>query len=377
MGIKHTRHDLTGKRFGKLVALSFIKHKTKGSNNQSKWLCRCDCGVEKAVFRGSLLNGATTSCGCSVRTANGDARRKNKAPEYEIWRGMKKRCENKRTRSWPHYGGRGIRVCAKWSKSYLAFLSDVGRRPSKHHSIDRINNDGNYEPGNVRWADGKTQIANRRPVPRLSWRESAKHAYGIVRDFETVIADYTGAPYAVAVDSCTNALLLACAYVKAEKIEIPKHTYVGVAQSILNAGAKIRFREEKWTGMYQLQPSNVFDAARLFTSKMYMPGTVMCLSFHWTKHLPIGRGGAILCDDRKAVNWFKKARFDGRSEGKSPRNDKFDTLGWHVLMAPDAAAQGLMLMAGITEHNEPLPWGPGTNSDYPDLSTMPIFKGGA
>lgn len=294
MGIKHTRGDLTGQRFGNLVALSFVPHKTKGSNNQSKWLCRCDCGDEKVIFRGSLLKGASTSCGCSTRKANGDARR--------------------------------------------------------------------------------GQIANRRTVPRLSWRKAAKHAYGIVRDFEAVIADYTGAPYAIAIDSCTNALLLACAYSKVKEVEIPKRTYVGVPHSIRNAGGKIKFREESWVGMYQLTPYPIFDAARLFTTKMYRPGTLMCLSFHWTKHLPIGRGGAILCDDKRAVVQLKKMRFDGRTEGVSPKNDVFDVLGWHVLMSPDAAAQGLMLMAGMKDHNEPLPWGPGTSSDYGDLSQQDIFK---
>ena len=100
----------------------------------------------------------------------------------------------------------------------------------------------------------------------------------------------------------------------------------------------------------------------------------MCLSFHWTKHLALGRGGAIICDDKRAVEALKRYRFDGRTEGVAPKLDKFPHLGWHVPMSPTVAAQGLLMMAGIKEHNAPLPWGPGTNSDYVDLSTLDIFK---
>lgn len=377
--MKHVRKDITGQRFGKLVALSFVAHKTRGSNNQSKWLCRCDCGTEKAIFRSSLLKGASTSCGCSTRTANGEASRSRKTPEYQAWLGMSKRCENRKSRSWPHYGGRGITVCDRWRNSYAAFLADVGRRPSSRHSLDRINVNGNYEPDNVRWASSQEQIRNRRPFQSKGWRQSAKHAWGIVRDFERVIASYTGAPYAVAVDSCTNALMLAVAYhvggfTFPQAVGIPKFTYVGVPMSVRNAGATVVFRDEPWVGKYQLNPFPVYDAARHFTSAMYIPGSMMCLSFHWTKHLAIGHGGAILCDDKSAVAWLKRARYDGRAEGVSPKSDKFPIVGWHAVMSPVSAAQGLLLMAGMAEHNEPLPWGPGTTSDYPDLSEMEIFR---
>lgn len=211
------------------------------------------------------------------------------------------------------------------------------------------------------------------------WRQSAKHAWNVVKDFERVIASYTGAPYAVAVDSCTNALLLAVSYhtqwTKKPVVEIPKFTYAGVPMSIINAGAAVRFRDEEWDGIYQLAPWRIYDAARLFTSRMYIPGSLMCLSFHWTKHLPIGHGGAILCDDKKAVEWLKRARYDGRAEGVPPRKDTFPLKrAWHVMMSPSAAAQGLLLMGGMQEHNEPLPWGPSTNSDYPDLSKHEAFR---
>lgn len=374
MGQKHVRKDLTGHRFGKLIALHFVRHKTKGSHNQSKWLCRCDCGVEKAIFRGSLISEASTSCGCNVRTVNGDASRNNKAPEYEAWVGMKKRCESRKAKSWPNYGGRGIKVCDRWKNSYANFLGDVGRKPTPQHSLDRINVNGNYEPSNVRWATREQQIANRRPFQNKGWRQSAKHAWAIVRTFESVIASYTGAPYAVAVDSCTNALLIACALKNVDEVVLPRRTYVGVAFSVLNAGGRIKFADSRWAGMYQLAPYLIYDSARLYTSNMYIPKSLMCLSFHWTKHLGIGRGGAILCDDKNTADALKRYRFDGRTEGVSPNKDRFSHLGWHVPMCPTVAAQGLLMMAAIKENNEPLPWGPGTDSDYPDLSTMSIFQ---
>ena len=161
-------------------------------------------------------------------------------------------------------------------------------------------------------------------------------------------------------------------------IEIPKHTYIGVPMSIIHAGGRPVFRADSWTGAYQLAPLPVFDSARRFTGGMYVRGQVQCVSFHHTKTLGLAaHGGAILLDDPEADRWLRRARFDGRTEGIPPQHDLFDMLGWHCYMTPATAAEGLMRLSTLPEHNEPLPWGPGTNSDYPDLSTMPIFKGGA
>ena len=196
-----------------------------------------------------------------------------------------------------------------------------------------------------------------------SWRQAAKHAYRVVKSFEDVLASYTGAKYVVTCGSCTDALLLCCEYLKVKEVEIPKFTYCSVPQSIIHAGGTVKFRDEDWLGNYKLEPYPIYDSARLLTSDMYIPGTFMALSFHWSKHLPIGSGGAILCDDKKAAEWLKRCRFDGRTEGKPPKNDKDLMVGWHTYMTPNYAAQGLMLMASMAEHNHPLP-----NDDYPDLS---------
>ncbi len=192
--------------------------------------------------------------------------------------------------------------------------------------------------------------------------------FQVVKDFEKSLCDYTGAPYAVAVTSCTMALLLACKYLKVKEVEIPKLTYVGVPQSIIHAGGKVRFRDETWVGQYQLTPYPILDAARRFTSGMYVPGNYQCVSFHWSKILGVQQGGAILHDNPDADAWYRKARFDGRTEGVAPKDDKFDVLGYHCYMSPEVAALGLMRMSLIPKVNADLP-----NSDYPDLSKVALF----
>jgi len=213
-------------------------------------------------------------------------------------------------------------------------------------------------------------------------------AFQVVKDFEKALCEYTGAPYAVTTNSCTMALLLAVAWHLHGKqytlanvptnfnIEIPKRTYVGVPMSIIHAGGRPTFRDEDWAGMYQLKPLPVWDGARRFTSGMYMksppnqkPTYMQCVSFHWSKILGIQQGGAILHDNPEADEWLRRARFDGRSEKLHPSADPFPQLGWHCYMSPEVAAEGLVRLHFLPEHNEDLP-----NSEYPDLSTLDIFK---
>lgn len=190
----------------------------------------------------------------------------------------------------------------------------------------------------------------------------------VTRQFEAAIAEYCGAPYAVAVTSCTSALLLACAYHKVDVVEIPKLTYVGVAQSILNAGGKVRFRDEDWQGAYRLEPYPIIDAARRTTSGMYESGTMMCLSLHVSKILGVDQGGVILHDDPVADPILRKMRFDGRTEGVDAKHDTF-TRGFHCYLSPNVAAQALWKLAALPRHNADLP-----RSDYPDLSLQDVFR---
>jgi dTDP-4-amino-4,6-dideoxygalactose transaminase len=195
------------------------------------------------------------------------------------------------------------------------------------------------------------------------------NAFQVVRDFEQAVAEYTGAPYCVTVNSCTMAILLACKYQYVSEVEIPKRTYVSVPMSILHAGGTVRFRDEEWKGQYQLKPYPIWDCARRFTSDMYAPGQYQCVSFHWSKTLGIQQGGAILHDDSEANVWFRKARFDGRTEGVDPKDDDF-ILGYHAYMSPETAAEGLVRLSFLPKHNKDL-----ENSDYPDLSKVPLFNG--
>jgi hypothetical protein len=133
-------------------------------SNKKRFICRCDCGTVKVVRSDALAS--TRSCGCLAREMASARRRpdgcESQTPEYAAWRRAIDRCTNPNNKKYKYYGGRGIKVCARWMESYEAFLADVGRKPSPELSIDRIDNDGDYEPGNVRWGTSEQQNNNRR-----------------------------------------------------------------------------------------------------------------------------------------------------------------------------------------------------------------------
>lgn len=195
--------------------------------------------------------------------------------------------------------------------------------------------------------------------------------YEIVHRFEEAIADYAGSKYAVAVDSCCNAIFLSCLYNQVTKVSIPKFTYPGVACSIINAGGEVSFNDWEWQGVYPLDPYEIIDGALRFKKGMYVPKTLHCLSFHLKKHLPIGRGGMILTDSKKAYDWLRKARFDGRNE--VPLNeDNIDGIGWNMYMTPEQATRGLMLFDTIKGLD--LEDIDNTKQNYPDLSKVNAYK---
>ena len=161
---------MIGERFGRLKVIGRATPQVDRRRRwRFRWRCRCNCGKEAMVLEDNLKGGRSRSCGClaqdrrvKAQLKHGFNRRGETLPEYDIWKAMKQRCANPNNISYKHYGARGIKVCRRWERSFLAFIKDVGRRPSPNHSIDRIDNDGDYKPGNVRWATESQQQRNKR-----------------------------------------------------------------------------------------------------------------------------------------------------------------------------------------------------------------------
>lgn len=180
----------------------------------------------------------------------------------------------------------------------------------------------------------------------------------VIRQFEETIAKHCGATYGVAVESCTAALFLCFLYHKVQEVDVPKKTYFSVPMSVIHAGGTPRYYDSDWEGAYMLTPYPIIDSAMRFRKDMckYEPNFFFCLSFHYAKHIPIGRGGMILTGDAEAADWFRLMRNDGRREIPKEK-DHVKLLGWNFYMTPEQAARGLSLFYWRI-HNQP---------DQPDL----------
>lgn len=194
--------------------------------------------------------------------------------------------------------------------------------------------------------------------------------YTAVHEFEQIIAAWAGSKYGVAVESGTAALFLSCVYKRVKEVTIPCHTYPSVPCSIIHAGGRLRFEDVEWEGLYELKPYGIWDGALRFQPHMFMGG-LHCLSFHMKKHLPIGRGGMILTDDKDAYTWLKRARFDGRREVPL-EDDNFDMLGWNMYMTPEQAIRGIQLFSTIDQRGfEDLKV---KRQGYPDLRRCKAYE---
>jgi len=156
--------DLTGQRFGRLTVIGEASNKTKGG--RPKWRCLCDCGKNTEVESSHLRSGDTQSCGCLSRDmtiARSIMHGKTHTRLFITWNSMRQRCRDKNCKNYPHYGGRGIKVCDEWDKDFTAFETwALSNGYADNLSIDRIDNEGNYEPSNCRWSDRLTQQNNTR-----------------------------------------------------------------------------------------------------------------------------------------------------------------------------------------------------------------------
>jgi dTDP-4-amino-4,6-dideoxygalactose transaminase len=191
--------------------------------------------------------------------------------------------------------------------------------------------------------------------------------------FEQKLCEYTGAPFAVVVDRCTNAILLSleCYGKKKQRIKIPMHTYLSVPMTLINHGYNVWFQFEEWYGHYQLGNTNIYDYAVQFQKNMYVSGQVQCVSFQQKKRLAIGKGGAILLDNEEMYKKLKRMRHDGRDSSIPVIHEKPEDIimGYHMYMSPDEAVKGLLLLNQLTGD-----YTPGTFKDYPNISLIPCLK---
>lgn len=213
--------DISGKRFGRLVAVSRRSETTSAGRKRSRWLCRCDCGNEIEVILGNLTTGSVKSCGCLAKEASGSRLRTHGMPhtrEYATWASMISRCHNPNAQAADNYGNRGIVVCDRWRNSFENFYADMGPRPSDCHSIERRDVNGNYEPGNCHWATGDVQSMNRRNTAYVDFRGERITVMELSRR--------SGVPYAKLMDRIQRYGHTAEEAIGPDK-EVPKYTAFG------------------------------------------------------------------------------------------------------------------------------------------------------
>ena len=191
----------------------------------------------------------------------------------------------------------------------------------------------------------------------------------VVTDFEQQVAEFFGAPYAIAVDSCTHGVELALRYTDTDYIRVPNRTYLSIPFLADKLNIDLFWKDEHWVDYYYLT-DRVIDAAVLWKKDSYIPNTFMGVSFQFQKHLSLGRGGILLTDNEEAAIKIKKMSYDGRLPGLPWRDQDIDTMGYHYYMTPETAQLGLDKLPAAIK-NTPRQW---VVTDWPDLTQMKIFK---
>jgi dTDP-4-amino-4,6-dideoxygalactose transaminase len=197
-------------------------------------------------------------------------------------------------------------------------------------------------------------------------------SFSTVKEFENEIAKFYGAPYAVAVDCCTHAIELCLRYTDADYITIPTRTYISIPFLAAKLGLVWKWQEDAWEDFYYLGNTNIIDAAVLWRENSFIPGSFMCLSFQFQKHLSLGRGGMILTDNKAAAQELKRMSYDGREPEKPWREQNISSMGYHYYMTPETAQKGLAsLEEAKSRDSKQWAW-----EDWPDLRNMEVFKNG-
>lgn len=220
----------------------------------------------------------------------------------------------------------------------------------------------------IRNLDRASEILNKNKI-------TVSDPWDLVDGFEKLISNFCGSKYAVALDSCTNSLFLSLYYknIRQQNINIPSKTYLSVPQSILRSGNNPVFLDKNWTGIYQLGDTNIYDCAGRLRKNMYLNNSLMCLSFHLKKHIPIGKGGMILTDSKKAYEWMYLAVYEGRDRRVNHDSiDDLNTLGWNMYMTPEQASYGIELFEKYPK--DEIIADVAYSEKYKDLKDFKIFK---
>lgn len=194
--------------------------------------------------------------------------------------------------------------------------------------------------------------------------------YEINNELERQLCEYTGAPYCVVVDSGTSAITLSCVVHDVDEVEVPKDTYISVPFAIMHGGGTPKFVDLEWEGMYQFKPYPIWDSALRLRRDMYVPNTHMILSFSHRKHLPIGKGGAILLDNEEEYYRLRRLRYNGRPEKAYHDTDDITEVSFNCVLHPILASIGVEMMKVYPDNPPDKP----TSMNGLDLTKFSVFK---